>query len=120
MRCMPPCASGASASQHPGGAARREIQPRQDTLDVERLDFAAPGAIALNGEGRIERLSDAPAGQVDLSLQAMTADGLKVTSELLGLGDSTTKSKQLASLAPLELHMGLIVRARGQCHQRVD
>ena len=37
----------------------------------------------------------------------MTADGLKVTSELLGLGDDFTKSKQPASLAPLDLHMGL-------------
>ena len=92
----------------PGGRLDAKFSLAKDTLDVERLDFAAPGAIALNGKGRIERLSDAPAGQVDLSLQAMTADGLKVTSELLGLGDSVTKSKQLASLAPLELHMGLI------------
>src|SRR6185312_6606947 len=72
-----------------------------------RLDGAAPGAIALNGNGRIEHLSEAPAGQADLSIQAMTADGLKVTTELLGLGESVTKSKQLASLTPLDLHMGL-------------
>jgi uncharacterized protein involved in outer membrane biogenesis len=91
----------------PAGRLHAKFSLAKDTLDVERLDFAAPGAIALNGNGRIERLSDAPAGQVDLSLQAMTADGLKVTSELLGLGDGVTKSKQLASLAPLDLHMGL-------------
>ena len=91
----------------PAGRLDAKFSLAKDTLDVERLDFAAPGAIALNGNGRVERLSDAPAGQVDLSLQAMTADGLKVTSELLGLGDGVTKSKQLASLAPLDLHMGL-------------
>ncbi|MGH6824568.1 AsmA family protein [Methyloceanibacter sp.] len=91
----------------PAGRLDAKFGLAKDTLDVERLDFAAPGAVALNGNGRIEHLSDAPAGQVDLSLQAMTADGLKVTSELLGLGDGVTKSKQLASLAPLDLHMGL-------------
>jgi uncharacterized protein involved in outer membrane biogenesis len=91
----------------PAGRLDAKFSLAKDILDVERLDFAAPGAIALNGNGRIERLSDAPAGQVDLSLQAMTADGLKVTSELLGLGESVTKSKQLASLTPLDLHMGL-------------
>jgi uncharacterized protein involved in outer membrane biogenesis len=91
----------------PGGRLDAKFSLAKDTLDVERLDFAAPGAIALAGKGRIERLSDAPAGQVDLTLQAMTADGLKVTSELLGLGDSVTKSKQLANLAPLDLHLGL-------------
>jgi AsmA-like protein/histone H1-like nucleoprotein HC2 len=91
----------------PAGRLDAKFSLAKDTLDVERLDFAAPGAITLNGNGRIERLSDAPAGKVDLSLQAMTADGLKVTSELLGLGDGVTKSKQLASLAPLDLHMGL-------------
>jgi len=91
----------------PAGRFDAKFSLAKDILDVERLDFAAPDVIALNGNGRIERLSDAPAGQVDLSLQAMTADGLKVTSELLGLGEGVTKSKQLASLAPLHLHMGL-------------
>jgi len=97
----------------PAGRLDAKFSLAKDTLDVERLDFAAPGAIALNGNGRIERLSDAPAGQVALSLQAMTADGLKVTSELLGLGDGVTKSKRLASLAPLDLHMGLTSVRKG-------
>ena len=91
----------------PAGRLDAKFSLAKDILDFERLDFAAPGAIALNGKGRIERLSDAPAGQVDLSLQAATADGLKVTSELLGLGEGVTNSKQLASLASLDLHMGL-------------
>ena len=97
----------------PAGRLDAKFSLAKDTLEVERLDFAAPGAVALNGNGRIERLSDAPAGQVDLSLQAMTADGLKVTSELLGLGESVTKSKQLASLAPLDMHVGLTAVREG-------
>src|SRR5262249_50120175 len=91
----------------PGGKLDAKFSLAKDTLDVERLDFATPGAIALGGNGRIERVSEAPAGQVDLSLQAMTPDGLKVAGELLGRGDGVTKSKQLASLAPLDLHIGL-------------
>jgi hypothetical protein len=43
----------------------------------------------------------------------VTADGLKVTSELLGLGESGTKSKQLASLAPLDLRVGLTATREG-------
>ena len=80
---------------------------------IERLDFAAPGAIALNGNGRIERVSEAPSGQADLSIQAMTADGLKVTAELLGFGENVTKSKQLPALAPLDLHVSLTAGGDG-------
>jgi uncharacterized protein involved in outer membrane biogenesis len=97
----------------PAGRLDAKFSLAKDTLEVQRLDFAAPGAVALNGNGRIERLSDAPAGQADLSLQAITADGLKVTSELLGLRESVTKSKQLASLAPLDMHVGLTVVREG-------
>jgi uncharacterized protein involved in outer membrane biogenesis len=97
----------------PAGRLDAKLGLAKDTLDVERLDFAAPGAVALEGKGRIERVSEAPAGQADLSLQAMTADGLKVTSELLGLGESVTKSKQLASLAPLDIHVGLTAVREG-------
>ncbi|HYB06138.1 MAG TPA: AsmA family protein, partial [Methyloceanibacter sp.] len=91
----------------PAGRLDAKFSLAKDILEVDRLDFAAPDVIVLNGNGRIERLSDAPAGQIDLSLQAMTADGLKVTSEVLGLGEGVTKSRKLASLAPLHLHMGL-------------
>src|SRR6476660_1800568 len=103
----------------PAGRLDAKFSLAKDTLDVERLDFAAPGAIALNGKGRIERLSDAPAGQVDLSLQAATADGLKVTGELLGLGEGVTNSKQLASLASLDLHMGLNAVREGNATKAV-
>ena len=62
----------------PPGRLDAKFSLAKDNLDVERLDFAAPGAIALNGNGSIARLSTAPAGQADLSIQALTADGLKV------------------------------------------
>ena len=97
----------------PPGRLDARFSLAKDNLDVERLDFAAPGAIALNGNGSIARLSTAPAGQADLSIQAMTADGLKVTTELLGLGEGVTKSKQLPSLAPLDLHVGLTATRDG-------
>ncbi len=79
----------------------------KDNLDVERLDFSAEGAIALNGKGHIEHMSEAPSGQVDFALQAATADGLRVGSELLGMSESVSKSKQLAAFAPLDMHVGL-------------
>jgi len=91
----------------PPGKLDAKFTLAKDVLDVERLDFAATGAIALNGKGHIERLSDAPVGQVDFALQAATADGLRVAAELLGMTESVTKSKQLASLAPLDLQVGL-------------
>ena len=97
----------------PPGRLDAKFSLAKDNLDVERLDFAAPGAIALNGNGSIAHLSTAPAGQADLSIQALTADGLKVTTELLGLGESVTKSKQLPSLAPLDLHVGLTATRDG-------
>ena len=97
----------------PPGRLDAKFSLAKDNLDVERLDFAAPGAITLNGNGRIEHLSAAPAGQADLSIQALTADGLKVTTELLGLGESVTKSKQLPSLAPLDIHVGLTATRDG-------
>ncbi|MGC2409212.1 MAG: AsmA family protein [Methyloceanibacter sp.] len=91
----------------PPGKLDAKFTLAKDTLDVERLDFSAEGAIALNGKGHIERLSEAPAGQVDFVLQAATAEGLRVGSELLGVAEGVTKSKQLASLAPLDMHVGL-------------
>ena len=97
----------------PPGRLDAKFSLAKDNLDVEHLDFAAPGAIALNGNGSIAHLSTAPAGQADLSIQALTADGLKVTTELLGLGESVTKSKQLPSLAPLDLHVGLTATRDG-------
>jgi hypothetical protein len=98
----------------PVGKLDAKFSLARDNLDIERLDFAAPGAIALNGNGRIEQLSEAPSGRADLSIQAMSADGLKVTAELLGFGENVTKSKQLPALAPLDLHVSLTAGRDGQ------
>jgi hypothetical protein len=97
----------------PPGRLDAKFSLAKDNLEVERLDFTAPGAVALTGNGRIERVSESPAGQADLSLQAFTADGLKVATELLGLGESVTKSKQLPSLAPLDMHVSLTAGREG-------
>jgi uncharacterized protein involved in outer membrane biogenesis len=91
----------------PPGKLDAKFTLAKDILDVERLDFSAEGAIALNGNGHIEHLSEAPSGQVDFALQAATADGLRVGSELLGMSESVSKSRQLAASAPFDMHVGL-------------
>ena len=83
------------------------------TLDIEQLDFLAPGAIALNGKGRITSVAAAPAGRVDVTLQAQTTDALRVVSELFGLPENVTKSKHLSALAPLDIHAGLVAGPAG-------
>jgi uncharacterized protein involved in outer membrane biogenesis len=85
----------------------------RDTLDVQQLDFAAGDAIALNGKGRIEHLSEAPSGRVDFALRAATTDSLRLTSELFGLPESVSQSKHLSSLAPLDIHVGLVAAREG-------
>jgi hypothetical protein len=83
----------------PPGRLDAKFSLAKDNLDVERLDFAAPGAIALNGNGRIDHLSAAPAGKADLSIQAMTADGLKVTADLhVGLNATRDGATSSASI----------------------
>jgi hypothetical protein len=85
----------------------------RDTLDVQKLDFAAGDVIALNGKGHVERLSQAPSGGVDFGLKATTADGLRTISGLFGFPAEVTQSKHLASLAPLDLHVGLVAAREG-------
>jgi uncharacterized protein involved in outer membrane biogenesis len=97
----------------PPGKLDAKFALASDTLDVERLNFAAAGALALNGKGRIEHLSEAPSGQVDFALQAETADGLRVVSGLAGLPESVVRSKHLQSLAPLDIHVGLTAAGEG-------
>ena len=82
----------------PPGKLDAKFTLAKDILDVERLDYSAEGAIALNGKGHIEHLSEAPSGQVDFALQAATADGLRVGSELLGMSESVSKSKAACRL----------------------
>ena len=97
----------------PAGKLDARFSLIRDTLDVQQLDFAAGSAIALNGKGRIERLSEAPSGSVDFALKASTPDSLRIASELFGLPDSVTKSPNLASLAPLDIHVGLVAAREG-------
>ena len=84
-----------------------------DTLDVSELDFLAEGALKFTGKGRIEHLSDAPSGQVDLAINAANADSLRVASGLIGMPDSIARSKHLASLAPLDVTIALIAKGAG-------
>jgi uncharacterized protein involved in outer membrane biogenesis len=84
-----------------------------DTLDVSELDFLAEGALKLTGKGRIEHVSDAPSGQVDLAINAVNADSLRVASGLVGLPDSIARSKHLASLAPLDITLALVAKGEG-------
>ena len=84
-----------------------------DTLDVSELDFLAEGALKLTGKGRIEHVSDAPSGQVDLAINAANADSLRVASGLVGLPDSIARSKHLASLAPLDITLALVAKGEG-------
>jgi hypothetical protein len=97
----------------PAGKLDARFSLINGTLDVDQLDFAASNAIALNGKGRIERLSEAPSGRVDFGLKASTPDSLRIASALFGLPDSVTKSPHLASLAPLDLHVGLVAAREG-------
>jgi uncharacterized protein involved in outer membrane biogenesis len=88
-----------------------------DTLDVSELDFLAEGALKLTGKGRIEHLSAAPSGQVDLAINAANADSLRVASGLIGLPDSIARSKHLASLAPLDVTVALVANGAGHATQ---
>jgi hypothetical protein len=45
---------------------------------------------------------------VDFGLKASTADSLRIAFGLFGLPDNVTKSPNLPSLAPLDLHVGLV------------
>ncbi len=97
----------------PAGKLDAKFALQSDTLDVERLDFAASSALTLTGKGRIEQLSAAPRGQVDFALQAETGDGLRVLGGLAGLPESVAHSKHLQSLAPLDIHVGLTAAPEG-------
>jgi hypothetical protein len=97
----------------PSGKLDARFSLINGTLDVAQLDFAAGSAIALNGKGRIEHLSEAPSGRVDFGLKAATPDSLRIASGMLGLPDSVTKSPNLPSLAPLDLHVGLVASRDG-------
>ncbi|HEY8275998.1 MAG TPA: AsmA family protein [Methyloceanibacter sp.] len=84
-----------------------------DTLDVTELDFLAEGALKLSGKGRIEHISDAPSGQIDLAINAANADSLRVATGLVGFSDGIARSKHLASLTPLDVTVALVTKGAG-------
>lgn len=84
------------------------------TLDVEKLDFAAASALALNGNGRIENLRDKPSGRVDFALQAANADSLRVAAGLFGLPEGVSRSMQLSPLAPMNVRVSLVASREGE------
>ena len=84
-----------------------------DTFDLQKLDFAAADVVALNGKGHVERLSQGPSGGVDFGLKATTADSLRVVAQLFGFPESVSQSKHLVSLAPLDIHVGLVAAKEG-------
>jgi uncharacterized protein involved in outer membrane biogenesis len=84
-----------------------------DTLDVERLEFAATDELTLTGKGRIESLSEAPSGRVDFALKATTTGSLRTVSELFGLSEDVSKSKYLSALAPFDVRGGLVAVREG-------
>ena len=97
----------------------RALRFQRDTLDVEQLDFAAAGALALNGKGRIERCErQRPSGRVDFALSAATADSLRIAADLFGLPENVGRSKHLSALAPLDVKVSLVAVARGRADQR--
>lgn len=97
----------------PAGKLDAHFALVDDTLNVERLDFRAADEIALDGEGSIERLSEAPSGRVDFALRATTTDSLRITSKLFGLPEGVAKSKHLSALAPLDVRVGLVAGREG-------
>ena len=98
----------------PAGKLDARFAFQRDTLDVTQLDFAAAGALAVNGKGRIERVSAAPAGRVDFALSAATADSLRIAANLFGLPASVGRSKHLSALAPLDVKVSLVASREGE------
>ncbi len=97
----------------PPGKLDAQLALTDGALDIEALDFVAPGAITLSGKGRIASVAEAPSGRVDLTLKAETTESLRVVSELFGLPDKVAKSKHLAALAPLDIRAGLVAGRDG-------
>jgi hypothetical protein len=98
----------------PGGKLDARFAFQGDTLDVAQFDFSASGALALNGKGRIEHVSQAPSGRVDFALSAATADSLRIAADLFGFPESVGRSKHLAALAPLDVKVSLVAAREGE------
>jgi uncharacterized protein involved in outer membrane biogenesis len=97
----------------PPGRLDANFRLARDKLDVTSLDFAAEGALKLNGKGHIDGLSASPSGEVNFALQAATPESMRVAGKLMGLDETLAKSLQLAAFAPLDLQIGLTVSGAG-------
>lgn len=97
----------------PGGRLDAHFSLAKNSLDVEQLDFAAPNALALNGEGRVANISDAPSGGVTFALSAQTREALGVAAGLVGLPESISASKHLGGLVPFDVQVGLVAEPAG-------
>ena len=92
----------------PGGKLDAQLALVDGTLDIEALDFAAPGAIALNGKGRIADIAGAPAGQVDLSSAGCDAPTPCASSPNCSACPRMSANRNsLSALAPLDIRAGL-------------
>lgn len=98
----------------PPGSLDASFALQGDTLDIGRLDFAADGALKLDGNGRIERLSEAPSGRAEFALQATTPDSLRIAAELFGFPEKVSASKHLSALAPLDVQVSLDASRQGE------
>jgi AsmA family/AsmA-like C-terminal region len=101
----------------PPGKLNLRFALERDRLDVAQLDFAAGSALALSGKGRIEQVSEAPAGRVDFALSAIDTGSLRVAAELFGFPEDVSRSKHLSALAPLDVHVSLIAARQGDATQ---
>ncbi len=90
-----------------------------DVLNVQKLDFAAADELKLTGSGRIEHLSEKPAGRVGFAFRAATTDSLRIASELAGLPQDVSKSKYLSTIAPLDIEVGLAATREGDATKAV-
>ena len=97
----------------PAGKLDARFGLQGGTLEVEQLDFAAAGSLALKGAGRIERLDQAPSGRVDFGLQAADGGSLRIAAGLLGLPENVSSSEHLSVLAPLDLNVSLVATREG-------
>lgn len=95
------------------GTLDAQLSLRDGTLDIQSLNFVAPGAITLGGKGRIANLAKAPAGQIDVSLQAQETPSLRALTRIFGFSEDVVKSKHLPALAPLDLRAVLSASREG-------
>ncbi|MEG6509141.1 AsmA family protein [Methyloligella sp. 2.7D] len=97
----------------PGGALEANFNYAGDRLDISRLDFAAPGAVALQGKGHIDALSEQPVGEVRFSLNGQKPESVMALATLLGLPEQLS-TNYLPAMAPMDLNIALSATREGE------